>query len=65
MKTPYDTGKVKIGSNYFPKTNYHNDDQNWIQSVCLGEKIVSLEERVIDAIIYLVIIYSVLGLLNR
>jgi hypothetical protein len=64
MKTPYDTGKVKIGCNYFPKINYHNDDQNWIQSVCLGEKVVSLEDKLIWYGVLAVLAYAIGGLLT-
>lgn len=35
---PYNTGKVKIGSKYVPKQiNYMDDDNEFIQSVLLGE----------------------------
>ena len=47
------------------RSNYHNDDQNWIQSVCLGEQVVPLADRVLEAIIYFLIIYAILGLSMR
>jgi hypothetical protein len=39
MKTPYDTGKVKIGLLYQEHpSKYYNADQDWIQNVLLGER---------------------------
>jgi len=64
MKTPYDTGKVRIGSNYFPVVNYHNPDQDWIQKVALGEKTFWTAETVIMGIIWLMVAYAIAGLLS-
>ena len=37
MNVPYNTGKVKIGSKYVPpRTNYMDEDSEFIQSVMLG-----------------------------
>ena len=38
-KTLHETSKgIQIGINYHPKTNHHNTDQDWIQTILLGVK---------------------------
>jgi len=64
MKTPYDTGKVRIGSNYFPVVNYHNEDQDWIQRVALGEKKSYTIDTVIIWTMWALVAYAVAGLLS-
>jgi hypothetical protein len=38
-KTLHETTKgIQIGINYHPKTNHHNPDQDWVQTVLLNVK---------------------------
>ena len=65
--TPYDTGKIKIGIYYEPKSNYYNEDQDWVQEALLGIKpdwTKNLDSYVEYACLFAVF-YCVLGLLAR
>ena len=54
---PYNTGKIKIGSRYVPPPiNYMNDDNEFIQSVLLGEWEQQRREQV-KYFVYLIILF--------
>jgi len=54
---PYNTGKIKIGSRYVPPpVNYMNDDNEFIQSVLLGEWEQQRREQV-KYFAYLIILF--------
>lgn len=54
---PYNTGKIKIGSRYVPPpVNYMNDDNEFIQSVLLGEWEQQRREQV-KYFVYLIILF--------
>ena len=63
--TPYDTGKVKIGSNYHPKINCHDPDQDWVQKAMLGIETSWTTDIVVFCALYSVILYAIMGLISR
>jgi hypothetical protein len=65
MKTPYDTGKVKIGIYYEPKVNHYNSDQDWVQKILLGIETSWTTDTVLIGTMYALCLYAVLGLLTR
>jgi hypothetical protein len=65
MKTPYDTGKVKIGVYYEPQHDYHNPDQDWVQKTILGIETSWTTDTVLISAMYALALYAVLGLLTR
>ena len=60
--TPYDTGKVKIGLLYTPPTPIPTPEENWAQSVLLGDRQGLSEETTtaIGALVALIIITIVM-----
>ena len=65
MNTPYKTKTgILIGSNYFPIVNYHNEDQDWIQRVALGEKNSYTIDTVVTWTMWALVVYAIAGLLS-
>ena len=65
MNTPYRTKKgILIGSNYFPIVNYHNEDQDWIQRIALGEKKSYTIDTVVTWTMWALVVYAIAGLLS-
>jgi hypothetical protein len=65
MNTPYRTKKgILIGSNYSKKINYHNEDQDWIQRIALGEKNSYTIDTVVTWTMWALVVYAIAGLLS-
>ena len=65
MNTPYRTKKgILIGSNYSKKVNYHNEDQDWIQRIALGEKNSYTIDTVVTWTMWALVVYAIAGLLS-
>ena len=65
MNTPYRTKKgILIGSNYSKKVNYHNEDQDWIQRIALGEKNSYTIGTVVTWTMWALVVYAIAGLLS-
>lgn len=60
--TPYDTGKVKIGLLYTPPPPIPTPEENWAQSVLLGDRQGLSEETTtaIGALVALIVITIVM-----
>ena len=60
--TPYDTGKVKIGLLYTPPPPIPTPEENWAQSVLLGDRQGLSEETTtaLGALVALIIITIVM-----
>jgi hypothetical protein len=61
--TPYNTGKVSIGSNYVPKHHYESDETDFWQSVLLGEY-QQQELRKTQWVLYVAVLIAVFILLS-
>ncbi len=61
-QTPYDTGKVKIGLLYTPPPPIPTPEENWAQSVLLGDRQGLSEETTtaLGALVTLIIITIVM-----
>jgi hypothetical protein len=55
IQTPYDTGKVKIGLTYSPPLSPHTPEDDWAQSILLGDK-QGLSEETVACIQSLIVI---------
>ena len=65
MITPYKTKTgILIGCNYFPIVNYHNEDQDWIQRIALGEKNSYTIDTVVTWTMWALVVYAIAGLLS-
>ena len=53
---PYNTGKVLIGGNYFPKTNYVDKEGEKVQAALLGIESDFSRRKVRNAIFYMLFV---------
>ena len=61
MKTPYNTGKVRIGSAYVPKTKpYHDRDALRLQDALLGNKPQRDWDGAFIAAVVVVVVFGIL-----
>jgi len=58
---PYDTGKVKIGLTYSPPLSPHTPEDDWAQSILLGDKQGLPEEAVTCLQSFIVIALMLIG----
>lgn len=67
-KTPYNTGKIKIGGAYQPpKKNHHNPDQDWVQGIFDDKSRpmpYALPDRIILGLLAIVILGLVTGVIQ-
>ena len=63
MRTPYDTGKVKIGSNYHPDLRPAIDsDMELLQTAFIGDIQAIKRERAVWAVYIGVVVLAIFGL---
>ena len=62
-QTPYNTGKVQIGVNYHPKTNYVDPQGEKVQAALLGIESDFSKRRVRNFVFYVATIFVVYILL--
>jgi hypothetical protein len=55
---PYNTGKVLIGSNYFPRKNYVCREGEKVQAALLGIESETSRRRVRGYILYMLMVFA-------